>query len=366
MLNPIGAFLPGLLTKPRRKERTLADSDAIMEIIDECLIAHVAFSTASGVPQCLPMAFGRRGGTIYLHGAIANAHLGAVTGQQCSLTFTLIDGLVFARSAFHHSMNYRCAVAIGETRLVTEEDEKRLALTAILEHAAPGRSAECIGVTDAELRATKVVAVDVREAVAKRRQGPPVDEPKDVEAGDVFAGVVELTQHATAVTRDPSMKRALPLPPSITKFALAHGGPQPYELARDRLVMSADPSRLDLDWVHRVLSEQSYWAKGVPRERLCESLGNSLVFGVYAEERQLAFTRVVTDATRIAYVGDVFVDEGQRGQGLGTQLVEFVLSHPTVQACERVILATRDAQNFYAKFGFVPAQHQYMVRRNAG
>lgn len=366
MVDAIDAFLQGPLTKPRRKERTLADSDAIAEIIDESLFAHVAFSTAAGVPQCLPMAFGRRGGTIYLHGAIANAHLGAVTGQQCSLTFTLVDGIVFARSAFHHSMNYRCAVVVGDTRLVTEEEEKRAALTAILDHAAPGRSGECIGVTDAELRATKVIAVDVREAVAKRRHGPPVDEPEDVEAGNVFAGVVELQQRATTLTRDPSMKRALPMPPSVAAFAHERGGPVRHEQTRSGLVISADPSRLDHAWVHRVLSEQSYWAKDVPPERLRDSLRNSLVFGIYSEERQLAFTRVVTDATRIAYVGDVFVDESQRGRGLGTQLMEFALGHPTVRACERVILATRDAQAFYAKFGFIPAQHQYMVRRNAG
>lgn len=363
MVNAVGAFLPGPLTKPRRKERMLADSDAIAEIIDQSLIAHVAFTTAAGVPQCLPMAFGRIQGTLYLHGAVANAHLGAVTGQQCSLTFTLIDGIVFARSAFHHSMNYRCAVVVGETRLVTEEDEKRAALTAILDHSAPGRSRECIGVSDAELRATKVVAVDVREAVAKRRQGPPVDEPKDVEVGDVFAGVVELTQRAT-LSRDPSLKHPLPVPPSVAAFAHDHGGPIAHELTRNGLVFSADPSRLDHEWIHRVLSEQSYWALNVPRERLRDSLNNSLVFGAYEDGRQLAFTRVVTDTTRIAYVGDVFVDVGKRGLGLGARLMEFVLSHPTVRACDRVILATRDAQSFYAKFGFVPAAHSYMVRRN--
>jgi uncharacterized protein len=363
MVNSIDAFSPGPLTQPRYKARALRDALAITAIVDASLIAHVAYVAGDGVAQCLPMAFGRRDETIYLHGAVANAHLHALLDRRCSLTFTLLDGLVMARSAYHHSMNYRCAVVIGSARLVTEQDEKVRALHAVLEHACPGRSAECIGMTDAEIRGTKVIAIDVTEAVAKRRHGAPLDEAVDVEADAVFSGVVNLELRATSVVRDPTMKRPHAITKSVAEYAQRHGGPVVHEAQRGELLLSSDPSRIDHEWLHRVLSEQSYWATGISKERLETSLGPALLFGAYIDGRQVASTRVLTDVTRIGYIGDVFVDEAFRGRGYGTALIEFVLEHPSLRACERLMLATRDAQSFYAKFGFVTPVHDYLVRR---
>lgn len=359
----VGNFSPGPLTQPRYKGRAVRDSAAIAAIIDASLIAHVAYVTGDGVAQCLPMAFGRREETLYLHGAVANAHLHALVDKRCSVTFTLLDGLVMARSAYHHSMNYRCAVAIGNARLVVEREEKVAALEAVLNHACPGRSAECIGMTDAELRGTKVLAIDVTEAVAKRRQGPPLDEAADVEADSVFSGVVNLELRATGVTRDPTMKRQHAVPRSVAEFAHRHGGPLIREEQRGELLLSSDPSRVDHEWLHQMLSEQSYWAAGITKERLEQSLEPALLFGAYIDGRQVASTRVLTDVARIGYIGDVFVDEACRGKGYGKALIEFVLQHPSLRACERLMLATRDAQSLYAKFGFTTPMYDYLVRR---
>lgn len=341
----------------------MRDSDAIAAIIDASLVAHVAYTSLEGIAQCLPMAFGRRDETIYLHGAVANAHLDALLERRCALTFTLLDGLVMARSAYHHSMNYRCAVVVGNARLVTEHEEKVSALTAVLEHACPGRSAECIGMTDAELRSTKVIAIDVTEAVAKRRSGPPLDEAADIESDAVFSGVVDLELRATAVRRDPTMRKSHSVPPSVAQYAERHGNPVLHEQRQGELLLSSDPSRIDHDWLHRVLGEQSYWATGISRPRLLESLEQALVFGGYVHGRQVAFTRVLTDFTRVGYIGDVFVEAADRGKGYGTALMGFVLDHPMLRDCERWILATRDAQNFYTRFGFEKPVHDYMVRR---
>lgn len=359
------AFSPGPLTQPRYKPRVLRDADAITAIIDASLIAHVAYVTPDGVAQCLPMAFGRRGETIYLHGAVANAHLGASLERRFSLTFTLLDGLVMARSAYHHSMNYRCAVVVGNARLVTDPEEKAAGLNAVLEHACPGRSAECIGMTEAELRATKVVAIDVTEAVAKRRHGAPLDETVDVEADAVFSGVVDLELRAVGITRDPTMRHAHPVPASVAAYAKRHGSPTIVEAERGELLLSSDPSRIDRAWLHRVLSEQSYWARAIGRERLETSLQHALVFGAYIAGQQVGFARVVTDGARIGYIGDVFIDATWRGRGFGKTLIDFVLAHPTLRACERLMLGTRDAHGLYAKFGFTTPVHGYLVRVTA-
>lgn len=309
------------------------------------------------------MAFGRVDSTIYLHGAVANGHLQSLVGGPCSLTFTLVDGLVFARSAFHHSMNYRCAVVIGQARLVEDRDEKHRALVAVLEHAAPGRLRECVGMTEGELRGTRVVAVDVFEAVAKRRLGPPVDAATDVTRGDTFAGVVPLETRAATIERAPGMTRPLPVPPSVQRFAERYGSAPIIEAGTGDILLSTDPSRVDRAWLHRVLAEQSYWADGIDESTLLTGLRHSLQFGAYLEDRQVGFCRVLTDCSRIAYLGDVFVDETHRGRGLGTALVRFALVHPAVKRCGRVLLGTRDAQTFYAKFGFEAPAHSYLVRR---
>ena len=143
-------------------------------VLDEGLVAHVGVVTDRG-PIVLPMAYGRVGGILYLHGAAGNALLRAAEGEPVCATVTLLDGLVLARSAFHHSMNFRTVVAFGTARRVIEEGEQRLALDAIVERVAPGRAAEARPPTPAELRSTRVLGLDLAEASAKVRAGPPVD-----------------------------------------------------------------------------------------------------------------------------------------------------------------------------------------------
>ncbi len=121
---------------------------------------------------------------------------------------------------------------------------------------------------------------------------------------------------------------------------------------RGAFVISTDRERIQLEVVHRYLSESSYWAAGIPRETVARAIAHSVVFGVYEGEQQIGFARVITDRATFAYLADVFVLEGHRGQGLGVWLVEVILSHPDLQGLRRWMLVTRDAQELYRRFGF--------------
>jgi GNAT superfamily N-acetyltransferase len=129
------------------------------------------------------------------------------------------------------------------------------------------------------------------------------------------------------------------------------------EWTRDGYTISDDPARLDVGTVHRYLSEESYWARGVPRDVVERSIAGSLPFGLYAPDGSLVgFARVVTDRAVFAYLADVFVLDAHRGSGLGVWLVEVVLSHPELQGLRRWLLFTADAHGLYERFGFGPGR----------
>jgi GNAT superfamily N-acetyltransferase len=121
--------------------------------------------------------------------------------------------------------------------------------------------------------------------------------------------------------------------------------------------ISTDPGRIDRDLVHRFLSRESYWARGIPRDVVDRCIDNSLCFGVYRGSEQVGFARVVTDRAAIAYLGDVFIVAGHRRRGLGKRLVEVVMRHPDLQGLRRFMLGTEDAHSLYDRFGFRPLAH---------
>jgi len=130
---------------------------------------------------------------------------------------------------------------------------------------------------------------------------------------------------------------------------------EPREFARrGPYFLSTDPALLDFSLIHTFLSEQSYWAPGIPREVVERSLKNSLCFGLFHESQQIGFARVLTDRATFAWLGDVFVIDAFRGQGLGKWMVESLLAHPDLQGLRRILLGTRDAHGLYARFGFTP------------
>ena len=179
-------------TRVRRKaERGSYDGALVASILDEALVCHLGF-TVEGRPWVMPTTFARIGDALYVHGAVGNFALRSLAaGVEVCVTVTLLDGLVLARSAFHHSMNYRSVMLFGTADAVIDTDEKRTALLAIVDHMEPGRSAACRPPTDEELRQTLVLRLAIDEGSAKVRMGGPIDDEDDY-ALPHWAGVIPI------------------------------------------------------------------------------------------------------------------------------------------------------------------------------
>jgi hypothetical protein len=184
----------------RLPERGSQDFELACSIIDEARICHVGF-TVEGQPYVIPMALGRTGKQLLLHGSVVSRLLtNLADGVPCCITVTHLDGLVLARSAFHSSMNYRSVVVFGTARLVDDPEEKQQGLDAIVEHLAPGRMAELRASTRKELNATTLLSLPIETFSIKSRSGPPSDAAADISA-PVWAGVIPLNlQQGEAVT----------------------------------------------------------------------------------------------------------------------------------------------------------------------
>ncbi|MEA2157584.1 MAG: uncharacterized protein QOE11_3724 [Solirubrobacteraceae bacterium] len=187
---------------PARADYERATIDAIL---DEGLIAHLGFAV-DGQPYVIPTLHARVGNVVYVHGSAASRMVRALAaGTPACLTVTLVDGIVLARSAFHHSMNYRSVVVLGQARLVTDPAETLLALEAFTNGIVPGRWDEVRAPNPQELKGTRVLAMALDEASAKARMGPPVDDDEDY-ALDVWAGVIPIGLEAQAPLADPQLR----------------------------------------------------------------------------------------------------------------------------------------------------------------
>jgi len=186
----MSTYTPTERTQVKRlPKRGVYDKEQVHAILDEGYVCHVGFAI-DGQPYVIPTLYTRSGDRIYFHGSAASRMLrSAGDGVPVCLTVTLVDGFVLARSAFHHSMNYRSVVVLGSARLVTDSTEKREALHRFTNHIVPGRWEEVRQPTDQELKATSVLALDLSEVSAKVRTGPPLDDEEDY-ALPIWAGVV--------------------------------------------------------------------------------------------------------------------------------------------------------------------------------
>ncbi|MFF8831619.1 pyridoxamine 5'-phosphate oxidase family protein [Streptomyces sp. NPDC015131] len=216
---PPASYEPTDRTVPTRsRERASYDRELVHAILDEGYVCHLGF-VRDGAPVVLPTLYGRVGERLYVHGSTGSRPLRAAgqadPGLAVCLTVTHVDGLVLARSAFHHSINYRSVVVHGTALQVTDPEEKRLALDALVDHVVPGRSADSRPADAKELAATAVLRLDLREVSAKLRTGGPNDEPRDL-ALPHWAGVLPVhTAHGTPVPsadQDP----AVPVPDYLT------------------------------------------------------------------------------------------------------------------------------------------------------
>jgi hypothetical protein len=191
----------------------------IYSILDAGFLCHVGF-IVDGHPFVIPTGYGRHGDTLYIHGSAASRMLRTLSeGVDVCVTVTLLDGLVLARSAFHHSMNYRSVVILGTATLVESEEEKTAALRTISEQIVPGRWKDVRWPTEQELKATKVLSLPIAEASAKVRTGPPSDDEEDYTL-NVWAGVLPLRVHAETPVPDPRLMSEIQ---SVPDYLLDYG-----------------------------------------------------------------------------------------------------------------------------------------------
>lgn len=201
----------------RVPKRGQYDKETVYRILDEGLVCHVGL-TEDRQPVVIPMNYGRRGDELILHGAPASRLVRHVlAGNPVCVTVTLLDGLVLARSVYHHSMNYRSVVAFGTGRLLESEHEKLEALKALTEHILPGRWQDARKPNRQELDATTVVSIAIESASAKVRTGPPADDEDDYRL-PVWAGVLPIQQKALAPVNDPRLRDGVPVPSGVSSY----------------------------------------------------------------------------------------------------------------------------------------------------
>lgn len=202
----------------RRAQRGVYDHATILRILDEALVCHVGF-VIDGEPVVLPTAYARIDDRLYLHGSPSNRMLRTGKGGVgLCVTVTLVDGLVLARSAFHHSMNYRSVVLLGVATEVVDPAEKRAAFRALVEHVAPGRYAAVRPPTDDEVTGTLVLRLPIEEGSAKVRTGPPIDDEADY-GWPVWAGVLPLALRPGAPLPDPRLDPEHAVPAYVAGYA---------------------------------------------------------------------------------------------------------------------------------------------------
>jgi uncharacterized protein len=202
----------------RLRERGTYDRATIDAILDATPVAHVGY-VVGGQPFVTPTLQWREGDRVYWHGSVASRMLEAADGADVCVTVTLIDGIVLARSAFHHSVNYRSVMLIGRASLVANPAEKKARLKAFVDGIFPGRWAILRPVTAPELRATSILSIPISEASAKVRIGPPKDDEEDY-ALDIWAGVLPLRLETQAPISDPRMKADVPVPDHVLRLRI--------------------------------------------------------------------------------------------------------------------------------------------------
>jgi uncharacterized protein len=212
-------FQPTERTQVKRlPKRGRYDEETVFSILDQGFVCHVGFSV-HGQPYVIPTNYGRSGHTLYLHGSAASRMLRTLSGGvPVCVTVTHVDGLVLARSAFHHSVNYRSVVILGTARLVEDPAEKMEALRVFTEHVMKGRWDDVRQPTEQELKATAVLAVPLDEVSAKERTGGPIDDEADYTL-PVWAGVLPLETVAKNPEADALRKQDVPVPEYLKKHS---------------------------------------------------------------------------------------------------------------------------------------------------
>jgi uncharacterized protein len=225
---PVSEPVSDRTTLHRYAHRAAYDRDTIDAILDEGMVCHVGVTTDAGYPVVIPLAYGRVGDDVYLHGSAASRLFRKSRGEgiEICMTVTFVDGVVVARSTYNTDINYRSVVIIGSATEVKDLEEKRVGLDAMVDHIIPGRSLEARPPTEKELRSTMLLKLPLTESSAKVRTGFPLDEEEDY-ALDIWAGVVPCAISYAPAVADPALDKPIEPPINVANYrrasALAEG-----------------------------------------------------------------------------------------------------------------------------------------------
>jgi nitroimidazol reductase NimA-like FMN-containing flavoprotein (pyridoxamine 5'-phosphate oxidase superfamily) len=206
-------------TLHRYAHRAAYDRETIDAILDEGLVCHVGLQTDRGFPVVIPLAYGRDGDIVYLHGSAASRLFRGARGPEIDIcmTVTFVDGLVVARSTYNTDINYRSVVIIGEATEVKDLEEKRHGLELMVDQIIPGRSRDARPPTEKELRSTMLLKLPLAESSAKVRSGWPLDEEEDYDL-QIWAGVIPFTTVMEAPQVDPALRVDVPIPDYVERY----------------------------------------------------------------------------------------------------------------------------------------------------
>jgi nitroimidazol reductase NimA-like FMN-containing flavoprotein (pyridoxamine 5'-phosphate oxidase superfamily) len=221
----VGEVVSERTTVHRYAHRAAYDRPTIDRILDEGIVCHVALQTAKGFPVVIPLAYGRVGEFVYLHGSAASRLFRGARAPsvEICMTVTFVDGLVVARSTYNTDINYRSVVIIGDASEVEDLDEKRIGLEALVEHIIPGRTRDARPPTEKELRSTMLLKLPLTESSAKIRAGWPFDEEEDYELS-IWAGVIPFAHRILPPLADPALRFELGIPDYVANYQRG-GGP---------------------------------------------------------------------------------------------------------------------------------------------
>jgi uncharacterized protein len=206
-------------TLHRYAHRGLYDRPSIDAILDQGFVCHLGVQTDRGFPVVVPLAYGRKDDTVYLHGSAASRLFRSARKEaaEVCMTVTFVDGLVVARSTYNTDINYRSVMIMGEATEVTDLDEKRAGLDCLVEHIIPGRTRDAREPTEKELRSTTLLTLPITESSAKVRTGWPEDEPDDYDLS-IWAGVLAIDQRVAPPATDPALRFALEPPDYLVNY----------------------------------------------------------------------------------------------------------------------------------------------------
>jgi uncharacterized protein len=219
-------------TLHRYAHRAAYDRETIDAILDEGFVCHVGLHTDRGYPVVIPLAYGRSGDVVYLHGSAASRLFRGARAPEVEIcmTVTFVDGLVVARSTYNTDINYRSAVVIGKATEVSDLDEKRRGLDLMVDHIIPGRSRDARPPTEKELRSTMLLRLSLAESSAKVRTGWPLDDEEDYDL-DVWAGIIPLSTAVQPALADPALRVDAPMPAYVARYRRPVGGAGSADLA---------------------------------------------------------------------------------------------------------------------------------------